>query len=107
MITFQDQQKAIELIDNACTVGARLSAACNVLGVSLRTVQRWRKEKPDGRKAAAQKRIPGNKLSDQEQAHILTICNQPEFAHMSPNQIVPALADQGIYVASESSFYRE
>jgi transposase InsO family protein len=25
---------------------------------------------------------------------------------MSPNQIVPALADQGVYVASESSFYR-
>jgi hypothetical protein len=25
---------------------------------------------------------------------------------MSSNQIVPALADQGTYVASESSFYR-
>ena len=107
MITFQGQQKAIELIDNACTAGARLSAACELLGVSPRTVQRWRwQDKPDGRKAAAQQRIPGNKLSDQEQAHILTICNQPEFANMPPNQIIPTLADQGVYVASESSFYR-
>jgi transposase len=107
MTTLQDQQKAIELIDNACFAGARLPAACDILGVSPRTVQRWRRqEKPDGRKAAAQQRTPANKLSDRERDQILTICNQPEFANMSPNQIVPALADQGIYVASESSFYR-
>ena len=106
MTTLQDQQKAIELIDNACSAGARLSSACNVLDVSPRTLQRWRKEKPDGRKAAAQQRTPGNKLSDREQGQILTICNQQEFANMSLNQIVLALADQGVYVASESSFYR-
>jgi len=107
MTTLQDQQKAIELIDNACFAGARLPAACDILGVSPRTIQRWRRqEKPDGRKAAAQQRTPANKLSDRERDQILTICNQSEFANMSPNQIVPALADQGTYVASESSFYR-
>lgn len=107
MITFGDQQKAIELIDDACSAGARLSAACELLEVSPRTVQRWqRQDRPDGRKAAAQQRTAGNKLSDRERDRILTICNQPEFANMSPNQIVPALADQGIYVASEASFYR-
>ena len=107
MTTFQNQQKAIELIDNACFGGARLSAACDILGVSSRTVQRWRQQdKPDGRIAAAQQRTSANKLSDRERDQILTICNQPEFANMSPNQIVPALADEGIYVASESSFYR-
>ncbi len=107
MITFGDQQKAIELIEDACSAGARLSAACELLEVSPRTVQRWqRQDRPDGRKAAAQQRTAGNKLSDRERDRILTICNQPEFANMSPNQIVPALADQGIYVASEASFYR-
>jgi len=107
MTTFLDRQKAVELIDNACFAGARLSAACDILDVSPRTVQRWRgQEKPDGRKAAAQQRTPGNKLSQREQDKILTICNQPEFANMPPNQIVPALADQGTYIASESSFYR-
>lgn len=107
MISFQEQQKAIELIDNACSSGARLAEACQLLDVSPRTVQRWRQQdKPDGRKAAARQRTPGNKLSDRERDRILTICNQAEFANMSPNQIVPALADQGIYVASESSFYR-
>jgi transposase InsO family protein len=104
---FQDKQTVIELIDEACSGGARLSAACELLGVSPRTMQRWRQQgKPDRRKAAARQRTPGNKLSEQERDKILRICNQPEFSTMSPNQIVPALADKGIYVASEASFYR-
>ena len=37
---------------------------------------------------------------------MLKIANSPEFRNLSPNQIVPALADEGIYVASESTFYR-
>ena len=32
--------------------------------------------------------------------------NEPRFAETPPAQIVPALADQGIYIASESSFHR-
>ena len=34
------------------------------------------------------------------------MANQPQFAHLSPHQIVPALADQGRYLASEATFYR-
>ena len=30
----------------------------------------------------------------------------PEHASLPPSQIVPRLADQGQYLASESSFYR-
>jgi len=29
-----------------------------------------------------------------------------EYASMAPCEIVPALADEGIYIASESTFYR-
>lgn len=32
--------------------------------------------------------------------------NSPEYRDLSPKQIVPKLADQGTYLASESSFYR-
>jgi putative transposase len=32
--------------------------------------------------------------------------NQPEYASPPPSQIVPKLTDNGIYMASESSFYR-
>lgn len=97
------------MIEEACTAGARLAKACEIVGISVRTVQRYRRHgeiKPDGRKAAAIGRAPANKLSAQERAEIVATANQPEFAHLPPNQIVPALADRGCYLASESSFYR-
>jgi transposase InsO family protein len=72
-------------------------------------VQRWRengKVKADGRKEANARRVPANKLTEPERQQILNIANAPEFAHLPPSQIVPALADQCLYIASESSFYR-
>jgi putative transposase len=96
------------LIGDAIAAGAHLSRACAVLEISPRTIQRWQhhQSEPDQRKSAAQQRVPENKLSEKERDQIVTICNQKQFANMAPNQIVPILADQGTYVASESSFYR-
>jgi len=99
----------IALIDEACASGARLQVACKELELTARTVQRWRQGgtvKADSRQQAAQQRCPANKLSETERKHLLAVINQPEFAHLPPNQIVPELADQGIYLASESTFYR-
>jgi putative transposase len=45
-------------------------------------------------------------LSEAEQARIIEIANEPRFAETPPARIVPALADEGIYIASESSFHR-
>lgn len=108
MVAMADRKKIIELVDQALKAGARLSMACDIVGIPARTLQRWRNnpEIADGRKAAFEQREPANKLSEQERMKILQIVNQQEFSAMSANQIVPALADQGIYVASESSFYR-
>lgn len=36
----------------------------------------------------------------------MQIANEPRFAELPPARIVPMLADEGIYVASESSFSR-
>lgn len=99
----------ITCIDEACQAGARLSQACDVLAISPRTLQRWQEEgevKADGRKEAGTRHEPANKLSEHERRQILEIANEPGFAQMPPSQIVPALADQGRYIASESSFYR-
>lgn len=99
----------IRLIEEACDSGARLPQACHVLGLSARTLQRWREAgqvKADGRKEAGTQREPANKLSEQERQQILEIANATEFASMPPSQIVPVLADRGLYIASESSFYR-
>jgi len=80
-----------------------------VLGLTLRRVQRWVEDgalKTDGRQAAAQRRIPANALTPDERARVLAVVNRPEFADRSPQQIVPRLADQGEYLASESTVYR-
>jgi putative transposase len=49
---------------------------------------------------------PAHKLTDIERARILAIANAPEYCNQAPSQIVPNCADKGVYVASESSFYR-
>lgn len=97
---------AIDLITEACTQGVRKSKACDVAGISLRTLQRWQKgvDLQDQRANAA--KSPPNKLSDEERSQIIEVCNQEDFRSLSPKQIVPILADRGIYLASESSFYR-
>jgi len=97
------------MLDEAVESGARLFKACKVVNLSIRTVQRYRQHgevMPDGRKTAAIGRVPGNSLTEQEQTEILETANLPEFANLPPSQIVPALADSGVYIASESSFYR-
>ncbi len=88
--------------------GARKYKACEELGISVRTYQRWiqaGKVKVDGR-AGAKRRAPHNQLSTEEKAAVLNIISSEDYKDLPPSQIVPALADQGKYIASESSFYR-
>lgn len=49
---------------------------------------------------------PPNALTEAEQRRVLEVVNSPEFRGLSPKQIVPRLADEGVYLASESTFYR-
>lgn len=97
---------AVSMIREAVEAGARKNKACEVLEVSVRTIQRWEHEGglEDGRKGAS--RRVANKLSEAEKEEILKVCNEPRFRSLPPTQIVPALADEGRYLASESSFYR-
>lgn len=94
------------LIDEAVAGGARQSKACELINIDPRTLQRWRAQDigDDGR--AGPKRSPENKLSATERARILEVANAPEYRDLSPKQIVPQLADQGIYLGSESTMYR-
>jgi transposase InsO family protein len=99
---------AVELINEARTNGARLKPACNELDISERTYQRWTKKgdvKKDQR-PIVKRPIPKNKLSQEERAEVIKIVNSPEFADLVPSQIVPKLATQGKYVASESTIHR-
>lgn len=96
----------LALVDDVLAQGVRLAAVCQRLGVSARTVQRWRRPETaeDGRCGPRQQ--PANRLTDAERRRLLAVANCEEFRDLSPQQIVPTLADRGQYVASESSFYR-
>jgi hypothetical protein len=41
-----------------------------------------------------------------ERTHILSVVNSDEFADLPPSRIVPRLADQGMYLACESTIDR-
>ena len=100
----------LDLIGQSCASGARLNKACALIGLDARTVQRWRRpwNQEGDRRAAGKRRvtIPANKFSQAERQAALEWVNSDQFKDLPPSQIVPRLADQGLYVASESTLYR-
>lgn len=95
----------LELIDEAVAAGARLRKACETVGISVRTVERWRSGSAEDQRHGP-RTAPPNKLSDTERRKILEVLNCPENRDLSPNQLVPRLADQGTYIGSEATMYR-
>lgn len=97
----------LEGIAQAVADGATLDGACDGLGLSTRTIERWRKAPEGGSDLrAGPKTPPAHALTDEERARIVEIATSPDYRNVSVRQIVPLLADAGVYVASESSFYR-
>jgi putative transposase len=108
MISPSDRALVVELIQEASRNGARLAPACEELNISVRTYERWVSEggvKEDQRPIVSRPE-PKNKLTIEEKQEMLEVVKKEEFANLPPTQIVPKLADQCIYIASESSFYR-
>lgn len=108
LIAYPLRCEAVKLIIEAVASGARKAKACEVLEISVRTFQRWRSAgdvSADGRPDAIRS-APANRLADEERRHVLDTLNSREFANMPPSQVVPRLADDGIYLCSESSMYR-
>ena len=109
MIGLEDRQALARDIDVAHHAGARLKPACEIAGIDLRTLQRWQAADGfvggDGRPLAVRP-VPGHALSEAERAHLVAVANEPRFASVPPARIVPMLADEGVYLASESTFGR-
>ena len=109
MIGLEDRQTLSQDIAIAHTAGARLHLACEIVGIDLRTLQRWKAHEGlvsgDGRPRAVRP-TPSHALSEVERAELLRVANEPRFADVPPARIVPMLADEGVYLASESTFSR-
>ena len=111
MISASDRKNAVMLIDEAVASGASLAKACNELGIKERTYYRWIRLKKetgsyDDLRPNAERKAPANKLSAEERQAVIKTVNKPEYASMPPCELVPALADEGIYIGSESTIYR-
>ena len=103
MISASDREKAVLLIKEAVSAGASLSKACKELGVNERTYYRWihlKKETGsyDDLRPKAERKPPANKLTSEERRTIIDTVNKPEYASMPPCELVPALAEEGIYI---------
>jgi putative transposase len=109
MTRLEDRQTLVAEITAACAAGARLAPASALAGIDLRTFQRWRagegQVRADRRPEAARPR-PAHALSEAERARLVALANEPRFAGTPPARIVPALADEGVYLASEASRHR-
>lgn len=101
-----ERTEMIGLVEQARASGARQSQACEMMGISAKTLQRWVKpdNRQDGRLNA--KHEPKNKLTELERQRVIKVSNEPDYADLPPGKIVPLLADEGRYIASESTFYR-
>ena len=109
MIDLEDRQALARDIEAAHSAGARLRPACETAGIDARTLQRWKGKEGltagDGRPQAVRP-TPGHALSPEERAALLAVANEPRFASVPPARIVPMLADEGVYLGSESSMAR-
>lgn len=99
---------AVELISEAVDSGAALYKACKELGISKRSYNRWKETDSEyiDKRTICERPEPANKLSQEERQAILEKVNSLEFSSKAPSEIVPILADQGVYLASESTIYK-
>jgi transposase InsO family protein len=109
MILIEDRRSLALDIETAHGAGARLRLACEVAGIDERTLQRWKAHaglvKGDGRPQAVRP-TPSHALSQDERLKLLSVANEPRFESVPPARIVPMLADDGVYLASESTISR-
>jgi putative transposase len=86
--------------------GATRAASCEILELSLRTLERWEKAPDQGDGRSGPLTPAAHSLTEEEKKMIIEVSNSPAYQDLCPWKIVAKLADSGTYLASESSFYR-
>ncbi len=105
MTEIEEKKEIVKLIREAVKFGARKQKACATTNIPIRTLERWENNPIDDKRKTV-KNIPPNKLSEEEVEEIKNISCSERFKDLSPNQITPILAEEGVYIASERTFYR-
>jgi transposase InsO family protein len=77
---------------------------CDALGIHPRTYARWKADPVDRRKGSRKQN--NRALTEKERLQIIEVCTSDRFKDITPGEIVAILAEEGIYLASERTFYR-
>jgi putative transposase len=100
----------MELLREGLKEGASAKAIADLIGICSRTLRRWgiafqaHGFSQDRRKGSPREVV--HRFSAEERQHVIEIVNDPRFADLTPAQIVAILAEERIYVGSESTIYR-
>ena len=81
-----------------------IRAACMAVGRCR--ASHYRRQAPPPPRPPTPRPAPPNKLTDEEIGEILDVLRSPRFVDLSPAQVFHILLDEGVYLASISSFYR-
>ena len=90
--------------------GVSIKAIADLFGIASRTLRRWglmmraQGFSRDRRRGSARQVV--HRFSPQERQRVLNTVTEPDFADLTPAQIVAILAEDGVYVGSESTIYR-
>jgi putative transposase len=104
MTNIETKKEILDCVTKALETKVRLFKIAEVVGLPVRTLQRWKLDLVDKRTTV--KHSSPKALTEKEKDLIVEICNRHEFKDMTPNKIVPKLVEQDVYIASESMFYR-
>ncbi|WP_437784561.1 helix-turn-helix domain-containing protein [Sorangium sp. So ce1097] len=75
------------MVSDAVAQGAPETQAAALLGLSARTLQRWREQDTGDDRRLGPKSRPRNQLSDHERKVLLATVNAPRFRDLSPSVI--------------------
>jgi transposase InsO family protein len=110
LIPAENRGAIVGLLEEGISRGASAKAVANLFGLATRTLRRWglmiraQGFSCDQRKGAS--RYVMHRLSKEERERVLSTVNDPRFADLTPGQIVAILAEEEVYVGSESTIYR-
>lgn len=105
LIPLEERKMAVLLITEAFEAGARLFAACEILGIHTRTYLRWKNGSVKDRRKGTARNI-ANKLTYDERQEIIKICCLPQYRDLNPYEIYVNLLEEGVYLASVRTIYR-
>lgn len=105
IIARKDREHTVRLIRDASKEGAGKSEACKLLGISVRTFERWASGSLQDLRKGASKSIP-RKLTEEERLEIVQVSCSSEYKDDTPYTIFTNLLEQGRYIGSISTMYR-